>query len=191
MGRRQMHHPTSQQALQPLLLAHRGGICPQSHFPTRAASSMHIFCMAEDTELCAEVGSEAAPGAETGAGSRRVAGKDPLAKLAMQNSGGLRQSFNSAQQMFFSMLETRSQLYPERDYPGTGLCASWAPQVFFRTISHLYAKVIFSTPHNKYCLEKRILEYPLEISTQCQHRPAARSCSHKMWRCVMLFSTQT
>lgn len=53
-------HRTSQQDLQPLLLAHRGGNCPQSHLPARTASSMHIFCMAEDIELCAEVGSGAA-----------------------------------------------------------------------------------------------------------------------------------
>lgn len=143
--------PTLQQALQPRLLAHGGGICPQSCFPARAASSMNTFHIVEDKQT-----QEQPWGAETGTGGRRAAGEDPLAQPAPQSSGGLCQSIDSPGRCFQGVGNTFPALHmrPDRDSPGAGLCASWVPQVFFPTVSHLYEKVIFSTPHRKYCLER-------------------------------------
>uniref|UniRef100_A0A8B9Z9Q7 Uncharacterized protein n=1 Tax=Buteo japonicus TaxID=224669 RepID=A0A8B9Z9Q7_9AVES len=135
--------PTLQQALQPSLLASVGNVCPQSCFPAGVASSVHAFRIVEDVRLRAE--------ADSGG-----SWEDPVAQLAAQSAGGLRQILSLPGRCFQGVGNTfpAPHVCLDTDSCGAGLWASWAPQVFFPTASHLYEKVTFSTPHRKYCLER-------------------------------------
>lgn len=81
--------PTFQQALQPLLLAHGGGVWPQSHSPDREASSMHTFHIIEEIGLCADMDTGAAQRRRNGNWRQENSWEDPLAQLALQSSGDL------------------------------------------------------------------------------------------------------
>lgn len=78
--------PTFQQALQPLLLSHGGGICPQSHSPDREAGSMNTFQIIEDIVLCADMDLGARQRSRNGNWRQEDTWEDPLAQLPLQTS---------------------------------------------------------------------------------------------------------
>lgn len=150
--------PTLQLALQPPPLAPVGSICPQSCFPAGVASSVHAFRIIEDVRLRAEADSGAALGGRDRDWRQEGSWEDPVAQLAAQSAGGLHQILRLPGRCFQGVGNSfpAPHMCPDRDSCGAGLWASWAPQVVFPTLSHLYEKVIFSTPHRIYCLERGV-----------------------------------